>query len=122
MADGLPPIRVEGAWPALVDREVFEQVQGALRSRALAALAGRPGSIDWPSGHFPVKSIMELLRACPSYELPFDDPNEMVELSTLLNRGFEEVVSHHRKVMAIANPEGGRESQFGDPGRASSDR
>jgi len=34
MTDGLPPVRVEGAWESLVDRETFEQVQAALHSRA----------------------------------------------------------------------------------------
>ncbi|MBW1991265.1 MAG: recombinase family protein [Deltaproteobacteria bacterium] len=31
--DGLPPVRVEGAWPPIVDRETFEQVQAALHAR-----------------------------------------------------------------------------------------
>ena len=28
------PVRVEGAWPALVSRELFEDVQQAMRERA----------------------------------------------------------------------------------------
>ncbi|MFQ5875735.1 MAG: recombinase family protein, partial [Dehalococcoidia bacterium] len=32
--DGIPPIRVEGAWPPLVDRDTFDQVQAKLASRA----------------------------------------------------------------------------------------
>lgn len=34
MADGHPPVRIEGAWEPLVGRETFDQVQAALRSRA----------------------------------------------------------------------------------------
>jgi len=30
----LPPVRKEGAWPAIVDKETFKQVQAALNSRA----------------------------------------------------------------------------------------
>jgi len=32
--DGLPPVRMEGAWPPIVDRETFDQVQAVLTSRA----------------------------------------------------------------------------------------
>jgi DNA invertase Pin-like site-specific DNA recombinase len=32
--DGLPPVRVEGAWPAVVDKETFDRAQAQLGSRA----------------------------------------------------------------------------------------
>jgi DNA invertase Pin-like site-specific DNA recombinase len=32
----LPPVRVENAWPAIVDHDVFEQVQSKLKKRAFA--------------------------------------------------------------------------------------
>lgn len=33
-SDGLPPVRVEGAWPAIVDRDTFDQVRTKLAARA----------------------------------------------------------------------------------------
>jgi site-specific DNA recombinase len=40
-ARGLPPIRIENAWPAIADRATFEHVQALLKSRALPYLHPR---------------------------------------------------------------------------------
>ncbi|MFC1979428.1 recombinase family protein [Chloroflexota bacterium] len=34
----LPPVRVENAWPAIVDHDVFEQVQSKLKKRAFTSI------------------------------------------------------------------------------------
>ncbi|RLC62931.1 MAG: hypothetical protein DRI01_06075 [Chloroflexi bacterium] len=34
IGDGLTPLRIEGAWPAIIDRGIFEQAQAKMAARA----------------------------------------------------------------------------------------
>ena len=65
------PVRVEGAWPALVSRELFDDVQQAMRERApKVQRPGRVGSKYLLSGLLRVRCLRQALSRTGSQEQP----------------------------------------------------
>ena len=65
------PVRVEGAWPALVSRELFEDVQQAMSDRApKVQRPGRVGSKFLLSGAAQVRGVRQALLGPGSQERP----------------------------------------------------
>ena len=65
------PVRVEGAWPALISREMFEDVQQAMSERApKVQRLGRVGSKFLLSGSAQVRRLRQALLGPGSQERP----------------------------------------------------